>query len=203
MLQEILTRFDENIARVENLKSIYGPAKAGRRKVHETDILRAALVLLHATMEDFLRSLQVWKVPDWTKEAVEKFPLMVNGKKIADKFSLGELVAHRGKTVDELINQSVKDHLEQFASFNDLGQVKSALKSCGISQAVVEAHDFAHLHVMIERRHNIVHKADRNNVVGGHGNHRTKSIEVSHLDNYLIAVKGIRQLVEAQMAPPV
>ena len=196
MLVDILGRFDANIGRVENLKSIYGPARAGRRKVHETDILRAALVLLHATMEDFLRSLQVWKAPGWAKDAVDKYPLSGNAKKRTEKFSLGELVAHRGKTVDDLITQSVTEYLKQYSSFNDLGQVKDALRHCGISQAGLEAHDYGLLPTMIERRHNIVHKADRNDQVGGQGNHRTKSIEVSQLDKYLTAVKNLRQLVE-------
>jgi hypothetical protein len=199
VLNDILGRFDANIARVENLKSIYGPARPGRRKVQETDILRAALVLLHATMEDFLRSLQGWKAPGWTKEAVDKYPLAGNGRKRPEKFSLGELVAHRGKTVDDLIVQSVTEYLDQYSSYNDLGQVKDALLYCGISNQDVEAHNYGLLPAMIERRHNIVHKADRNDQVGGQGNHRTKSIEVSQIDKYLMAVKNLRQLVEAQL----
>ena len=35
----------------------------GRRSVQDTDILRAAVVLLHATLEDLLRSLADWKLP--------------------------------------------------------------------------------------------------------------------------------------------
>jgi hypothetical protein len=50
MLEEITEILDENLSRVENLISLYGPAIVGRRKVQDTDVLRGALVLLHAGM---------------------------------------------------------------------------------------------------------------------------------------------------------
>lgn len=198
MLDEILERFNKNIARVENLKSIYGPSRRGRRTVEETDVLRAALVLLHATLEDFLRSLQIWKAATWSEEIVEKFPLS-GATKRGGKLTLGALVAHRGKSVDDLIRQSITEHLEAYSSFNDLGQVKEALARTGIVEAVLDAHDYGGLAAMIERRHNIVHRADRNDAVGGSGHHQTKSIGSSHIQRYLEAVKGLRDLVVGQL----
>lgn len=130
---------------------------------------------------------------------IGKFPLAGTGPKRFEKFGLGDLLPYRGSTVEELIKQSVSEQLNEFASFNDVGQVKDALVRSGIAKATLDAQEFGSLAAMITRRHNIVHKADRNDQVGGQGNHPTKSIEVSHLDKYLIAVKSIRDLVAAEL----
>jgi hypothetical protein len=65
MKTEIENRFNGNLERVEHLVALYetlttGP---GRRPVDTSDILRSAVVFLHATLEDFLRSLLEWKLP--------------------------------------------------------------------------------------------------------------------------------------------
>ena len=55
-----------NLKRVEDLVKIYEDTKGeggGRRDVSKTDVLRAAVVLLHATLENFLRDAALWK---WT-----------------------------------------------------------------------------------------------------------------------------------------
>ena len=101
--------------------------------------------------------------------------------------------------VGDLIQQSVSQNLVEYSSFNDVGQVKEGLKSAGVAVAIIEAHGYGALATMIDRRHNIVHKADRNENVGGQGNHKFKSIEVSQIDSYLTAVKAIRDMVEAEL----
>ncbi|WP_274630124.1 hypothetical protein [Arvimicrobium flavum] len=200
MLEQIIELLNANLVRVENLTSRYGPPRPGRKALNDTDMLRAALVLLHASMEEFLRSLLIWRAPSSAKEVIDTFPLAGTGKKHPANFQLGSLVAHRGKTVEELIRQSATEYLEAYSSFNDVGDVVKAIRTCGVPQQTVEAHDFRGLAAMIERRHNIVHKADRNNVQQGQGNHRTKSIDIGHLNNYVAAVKSLRDFVNAQLA---
>ena len=102
-------------------------------------------------------------------------------------------------TVGDLIQQSVAEELMEYASFNDVGQVKQALKSSGCQAAIIEALDHGALATMIARRHNIVHRADRNENDGGQGNHKYKSIEVSQIERYLTAVKAIRHMVAAEL----
>lgn len=199
MLEQITIVLNENLGRVENLVSLYGPATVGRRKVQDTDILRGSLVLLHAGMEDYLRSLMVWKINTYSEEALNAYGFANGTKRPPNKISLGELSVHRGKTVDELISNSVKSHLEEYQSFNDLGEVKKALKQCGIAAGVVETRDFGRLPEMISRRHNIVHKADRNDVDGGQGNHRTKSLSKTTVEGYVAAVKSLRDFVSENL----
>jgi hypothetical protein len=66
MRTEIESRFKANLARVRQLVQTYEGlvgGGAGRSSVANTDILRAAVVLLHATMEDLIRSVSEWKLP--------------------------------------------------------------------------------------------------------------------------------------------
>src|SRR3989338_2368197 len=105
MKQPIVDRFALNISRVKNLVAIYQSTLAGtgqgRRSHQKTDVLRAAVVLLHASVEDVLRSLAYWKLPNAATGVLDQFPLVGNGP--AMKFSLGALAAHRGKTVDDVL----------------------------------------------------------------------------------------------------
>lgn len=199
MLDGITTLLDENLDRVENLVSLYGPVTPGRRKVQDTDILRAALVLLHASMEDYLRSLLAWKIETFDQETLNNYGFPNGNKRPPTKITLGELAAHRGKSVNDLITEAIEAHLEEFQSFNDLGEVKKALKQCGIGNGTVDARDFSDLPDMIARRHNIVHKADRNDVVGGQGNHRTKSLGRPAVERYVQSVKSLRDFVTEEL----
>lgn len=59
-LHQINDRFQENLTRVDHLLKIYeetAPGTQGRQPVERTDLLRSAVVFLHASLEDFIRSL--------------------------------------------------------------------------------------------------------------------------------------------------
>lgn len=199
MLEQITDVLNQNLRRVENLISLYGPATVGRRRVEDTDILRGALVLLHASLEDYLRSLMVWKIDTYTEETLNAYGFPNGTKRPPTKITLGELAAHRGRSVNEVISEAVKGHLEEYQSFNDLGEVKKALRQCGVLAADIDATDFGKLPDMISRRHNIVHKADRNDVNGGQGNHRTKSLSKTTIEAYVAAVKSLRDFASQQL----
>lgn len=202
MLVDITELLDENLERVDNLVSLYGDPTPGRRKVKDTDLLRAALVLLHASMEDYLRSLLVWKTDTFDARTLSSYGLPTGKPNPPKKFDLGDLSKHKGMSVDDLIAKAVQSHLEEFQSFNNLGEVKKALEQCGIARATVCGHDFGDLPAMIARRHNIVHKADRNDIVGGQGNHRNKSLGRRTVENYAASVKDLRDFVTAELGTP-
>jgi hypothetical protein len=112
--EEIRGRFQVNLTRVRNILAIYlaGSGKRrGRRGVHETDLLRAAVVLLHATLEEILRSLAEWKLPAASPEALAEIPLA--GAKRGTKVGLQELAGFRGQTLDQVITESVRECLER------------------------------------------------------------------------------------------
>lgn len=150
-------------------------------------------------MEDYLRALLGWKIETFDVDTLNRYGFPNGTKRPPSKITLGELSGHKGKSVDDLIAEAVKAHLEEFQSFNDLGEVKRALVQCGINNGIVEAHNFGDLPAMLSRRHNIVHKADRNEVTGGQGNQKTKSIGSKTVKNFRQSVKGLRNFVSDEL----
>lgn len=116
ILDEIRSRFLNNLVRVTNLVDVYSSKSGkgrGRRPVQDTDILRAAVVLLHATLEDLLRSLAEWRLPTAKPEALAEIPIC--GTKRGARIGLQELAGFRGETINEIIVRSVREHLEKTA----------------------------------------------------------------------------------------
>ncbi|MBE7474581.1 MAG: hypothetical protein DPW09_15170 [Anaerolineae bacterium] len=77
MKNQIQDRLDKNLTRAKNLVNIYeiyAPEKT--KMVEYTDLLRAATVFLHATLEDFLRSIAAWKLPLAEAVASQGVPLV-------------------------------------------------------------------------------------------------------------------------------
>jgi hypothetical protein len=195
MKQEIADRFALNIARVKNLVAIYRHQLAGlgqgRRGHLQTDVLRAATVLLHASIEDVLRSLAYWKLPAANSGVLNQIPLV---GRPAVKFTLGTLAAYRGRSVDEVIKASTDASLER-SNYNNATEVASLLQSIGLNAAPV-AGRMALLDVAMQRRHRIVHRADAN-PNAGRGNHRVASIAPATLDDW---ITNTEQFVEGVLA---
>jgi hypothetical protein len=122
------------------------------------EILRAAVVLNHAYLEDLLRTSAGILLPTMGEAALNEIPLAGLSSRRPEKFHLGKLAQHRGKTVDELIHQSVADHLE-YSTFNSVDDIVRLLTTLGLDKTKYEPH-FPHLKQMIERRHLIVHRGD-------------------------------------------
>src|SRR5712671_285987 len=106
-LSEAMTRVYTNITRVSSLLRMYNAFRSnqgqrrGRSNIHTTDSLRASVVLMHATLEDGLRSLLRFRLPR-TKEVFDSVALSgLNESGRPEKFFLGELHRFRGKTVDD------------------------------------------------------------------------------------------------------
>ena len=131
MLTEITNKFEENFRRLRNLIQLYdqiGANTPGRSTVFELDLLRATVVFAHSTLEDFIRSLQLWKLPESSSDRLRSIPLV--GLKRNTKFGLGDLQPHQDKRIKEVILASVEEYLNQ-QSYNNATDVSSAIVSCG------------------------------------------------------------------------
>src|SRR5688572_17484721 len=110
MLDKIKENLKHNLDRVESLVATYeshpDAQGGGRKAVEVLDILRAAVVLLHASLEDVLRSVAYWKLPFACADVLNAIPLKGYGPH-PKKFSLGDLADFRGMMVDEVFTQSV------------------------------------------------------------------------------------------------
>jgi RiboL-PSP-HEPN len=150
-----LVSLDRIDALMEHSKAL----RAKGEKELASDILRAAVVLLHATLEDFLRSVEDRLLPYCGEDALKDVPLIGQGKNA--KLHLGNLAAHRGKSVLDVIQDSVKEYLDK-KTYNNIPTIENLLKKLGIDPSAVSS-----LHPpigrLITRRHQIVHRGDKQN----------------------------------------
>jgi hypothetical protein len=122
------------------------------------DILRAEVVLMHAYLEDFLRTVAAALLPESDESGLNSIPLAgVPGR--SEKFALGKLVQHKGKSVDDVLRESVSEYLDR-STFNNKGEIVELLKKLGFDLSHNDD-DLAAIQQMIQRRHQIVHRADR------------------------------------------
>ncbi len=191
--QDIEDRFNANIARVRGLVSTYdavaGPG-AGRASVAHTDVLRASVILLHAALEDLLRSIEELKLPVAAPTAFERIRFVVPGassKDARERFSLVELADYRGKSVDDVFRAAIDGHLAH-SNYNNFREVKQCLARVGVSVSIGHV-VVAALEAMMKRRHWIAHRADAN-PLSGRGHHVAQSIGKGLISSWLDVVES-------------
>jgi hypothetical protein len=159
------------------------------------DILRSVVVLNHAYLEDYLRTLAQVFLPNANENVLDDVPLADCGMgRRAEKFYLGRLARHRGKLVDEVISESVSEYMER-STFSNVTEIVSFLDVLGLK--VPEVRDetkpiqmpfphetWATLEAMIQRRHQIVHRADK-------GKSSLEPIDASVVLEWLVATLNL------------
>lgn len=103
------------------------------------------------------------------------------------KFQLGELLVYRESTVGELIALSIDEHLAR-SSFNNVNDLVKFLRDVGADLSPeVRNTLFPKISTMMDRRHHIVHQADRSDSVGS-GIHRYKSLSLRQVLDWKASV---------------
>jgi hypothetical protein len=152
-----LTNFMRNTKRIDGLIKIAEELESDEE--HRSDILRAAVVFLHAIIEELLRGIALVYLPISSEETLNKIPIAGSSDPLrADKFFLGRLSQHREKTVDELIKASVIEHVGR-RSFSDTDEVCGLLKSLSFDVKKIKA-ELPMIESLMQRRHQIVHRSD-------------------------------------------
>ena len=103
--------FSENMARVENLINGAEFIEATNPESNlSEDVLRAAVVFLHSTLEEVVRNLFLFRVPNVRTENLNKIPLATErgGGSRPEKILLGQLVPFQGKLLENIIIDSIK-----------------------------------------------------------------------------------------------
>src|SRR4051812_49119336 len=97
-LDKVRERFDLDAARVDNLVSIFKTLSQNPKRLpsENTDVLRSAVVMLHASLEDALRSLLAWKLPDAKPEHLKG--IYFDQTERNDKINVSQLRKHKGKS---------------------------------------------------------------------------------------------------------
>ena len=177
-INEVKEWFHQNLERVDNLVSVYQEVvrdeTSGRPPVADQDVLRSAIVFLHASLEELLRTTLRWKLPDADAKTFRKIGIPLHGDdKDRAEFNLSHLVRFRGQSVDELLQEQVDEYLEE-SNFNHPGEVKNHLEYIGIDPGLVDPYADA-MGPLMKRRHHIVHQVDVNRSQGS-GHHTARSV---------------------------
>lgn len=159
MLDNILFTFEKNFSRIDNLMKLYRTHLHPNNIRSKGDVLRTIVVMTHSTLEDFLRNILRWKLPESSSEILNKVTL--TGKKGRSKIEFKDIVELKGNTVETIVQKSINEYLNM-VSFNNTNDIASHMSSINIETELLNNY-FSNLDSMINRRHNIVHKADRTN----------------------------------------
>jgi len=165
--------------------------------VADADILRAAVVLLHASLEDFLRTLSRVRLPAASEDVLNSIPIAGSGSSRAEKFALGKLCAFRGKTVDDVIKQSVDEFLER-SNYNTTIEIAGLLRNLGLKVETLNGR-FAEIDEMMRRRHMIVHRADRSESKG-RGKQIANSLSAVTVERWLDATREFAHATSLSIA---
>jgi hypothetical protein len=185
ILEDIVQNFDNNVSRLNNLISLYENTKkgAGRNSAHKSDLLRSVVIFNHASLEDFLRNIWVWKLPSMPGDKLSIIPLKgTPGKERRTKFDFSEIIRFRQQSLEDILTDSIKEYANTI-SFNRIEDIMNALREINISISAAEKQQFGVLSEMIKRRHHIVHQADRE-LTKGKGYHQVKSISLTEVQKW-------------------
>lgn len=94
--------------------------------------------------------------------------------------------------VGNLIKESVGQYLER-SNYNNVDEISELLTSIGVNPANVNG-EFTILAELMNRRHQIVHRADID-TTGGQGHHRVRSIGVTQVKNWVESVQRFSKAV--------
>jgi RiboL-PSP-HEPN len=160
------------------------------------DILRAAVVFLHAALEDFLRYIGSKYIPSASEDVLNKISVIGSSDVVRpEKFFLGKLAKHRDKTVDQLIAKSVEAHLDK-RSFSNPADISQLLESAGIPTSEVERL-YPSLSELMARRHNIVHKGDLKPTANKHREREPKPIDARKVREWYETIMQFTSAVAA------
>ena len=163
-VNDIRDRLRLNLGRVQQLIGLY-ESVGSTGSPPTSDVLRAAIVFLHATLEDVIRSTLELRLPSASPEHLAMLGFAV-GEQTKKNISMSELATHRGKSIDELISERIEAHLKE-SNFNNVRDLVHALERSSIDKSLLDPYK-KELAGMMRRRHLIVHRADRDPKGPGH-----------------------------------
>ncbi len=136
---------------------------------NETDLLGAAIVFLHATLEEYLRLIALQEWPRLEKKKLQSVIKQYNRLSSKNvKLSLVEIVDYRAKTFDSLLVDELQTFLYQGMNFNSLDEIWGFLKTVNVSleDLIIELgqETLDNVSALIYKRHLVAHQANCNNL---------------------------------------
>lgn len=163
MIEPIKTSFYNNLQRVRDLTQLHLALQsfpAQNSILYSEDVLRASIVLMHASMEDLIRGIFRWIMPTRGAEEWNKIPLKgLDNRNQPKAFLLGKLFEYKTMSVHEVVHSSIEEYLN-YTNYNKVEDIVSVFIDLGIDKTQFQD-NFQLLNEMMGRRHKIVHQADR------------------------------------------
>lgn len=200
MSTDRFNRLKDNLSRVDSLLALYEILQkeearrlvSSKQDARSADILRAAVVLLHGSQEDYVRGmLSDWLFDRADSRELEGISLLGSAQKRAQKFTLRDLAQYKNEQVSAVIQSSIESQLS-LVSFNQYSEICSWLSKIGISLAQFKNQSL--IENLIKRRHKIVHEVDLNIKSG-----KTESIKASTVRSWREAVENMLRIVDEQI----
>lgn len=199
-----MKRFYDNYQRVQNLLTIYGKLKEESadkptikfdEDVRLTDLLRASVVFLHGSEEDYIRTTlsNLFLSRADEKELASIALLDTSGR--AEKFSFAQLSHFADYNVGELIAESINETLSK-TSFNSYSEIHAWMRKIGVKLDSFSRQK--QIDELIKRRHKIVHEVDQV-TYGNDMRTRVSTIEVKTVRVWCSAVKEMLELIDSQI----
>ena len=193
MVETIVNRYRENVVRVEHMLAAFDERTGddGRSDTRsDTDFLRAGVVFLHASLEDFVRSIEEWRLPLASASALQD---LAGRNDVPLKLTLRNVADRRGTSVDDWVEELVNSYLER-SNYSRPEHVIAALRRVGIeTREITELAD--DLAALMARRHWIAHRMDR----AGPGMGRAEPITRRDLRNWLETVNSVVTVVAGDL----
>ena len=201
-LRDICKKLDYNMGRATDLIRLYELTVENRKfgtcgfemkreSIAHEDILRGALVLLHASLEEFFRSILKWRVCNVDCELITKH-LIHGGKAIKLKKIKGCNLSDA--EIRNLIKDEVNIFLRKEYRIGKGNKLVRSLKAIGVDEKDVEECSFCYLREMICRRNNIVHNADRE-TFATERSHSVTPIGVETITKQASEIRSVRKFV--------
>lgn len=154
---------EENIRRVRNILDLHQKAEAVDIGTNEErgELLRAAVVFLHSSIEEMVRNLFIERLPNLDRDFINELSFSEYGQTNRVKgVLLGDLAHHyRGRFVDNVVLDALNAHLDRL-NINNADQLVAVLRKVGIDTSNLTPY-LNDLGQIMRRRHQIVHQMDR------------------------------------------
>lgn len=156
--------FAVNLSRVSNL--IAASERLVAQNIGDVepanDVLRAAVVFLHSSLEEIIRNLYLHRLPSAGAESLNRVPFAAHEPSHRPKnIQLGDLLEYQGLFVENVIRESINQYVNTL-NINNSNQLVDCLKLAGVPHEPLRQF-FEPLDSLMKRRHQIVHQMDRTN----------------------------------------
>lgn len=154
------------------------------------------MVFLHSSLEEIIRNLYLYNLPNASAENLNKITLATNEHSHRPKsIQLGDLLEFKGQFVENVIQESINRYVDVL-SINNSTQLVECLKLANIRYEPLRQF-FDPLNSLMQRRHQIVHQMDRSNELDPLA-YPINIIDLEIVNNWKEAVTGLASALFAQ-----